>query len=324
VTSVQASLGQVPDDGGARSTKINPTVSQDHIKSYIDLGFDVAEKVFANTTLRSKVFGACSTSATIPATCIDTYLSGFATNIFRRPLTADEKTKAKAIAVGSATQQEALTNVLALHLSSPQFLIRWEMGDGAEAGSVFKLSNYEIASRISYSLTDSTPDTALLALAAAGKLSDRQILLKEATRLATSERGKYKIRQMFYGWLEFKEDFDYSNLGTAFIGGVNTSGLASASLSEVDEFLNYVIFEQKGSYKDLMTSKLSFAKHSGLAAIYGHAPVTSTPAVMTGGRQGILSRLSYLYSSTTRSNIIIRGVTFRRHVLCQNLPSPSA
>ncbi|HVK60355.1 MAG TPA: DUF1592 domain-containing protein, partial [Bdellovibrionales bacterium] len=212
---------------------------------------------------------------------------------------------------------------LALHLSSTQFLIRWEFGDGADAKSVFKLTPFELASKIAFDLTDSTPDDQLLALAASGEITDEKTLRAEAKRLALTERGKYKIRQMFYSWLELREEFDFTNLGTEFVAGLNTAGLAKASLDEIDEFLNYIIFEQQGTYQDLMTSRLSFAKHTGLASIYGHAPVSTVPAVLSSGREGILSRLSYLFSSTPRSNIILRGVAFRRHVLCQNLPTPS-
>jgi len=325
-SSVVSAVSLIPDDGGARNNRhVSNDITSEHIETYVDAGFEVAQAVFANSAAKTAVFGSCASATTILATCLDSYLANFAARIMRRPLSAAEITSAKSLYSKSTDPKEGLVNVLAMHLSAPSFLVLVEVGTDADTQTFFQISDYEIATRLSYALTDSTPDVTLMNNAKNGQLKNDSVLKSEARRLAQTPNGRYKIRQMFHDWLEVQEYFDYSSLGTSFLQGVNTTGLDSAAVAEMDQFIDHVVFTLNGSYIDLVTSKASFAQHAGLAAIHGHAPISNgVPVNMTTGRQGIMGRVPYLFSGTTRSNIILRGVAFRRNVLCQSLPSPPA
>jgi large repetitive protein len=92
-------------------------------------------------------------------------------------------------------------------------------------------------------------------------------------------------------------------------------------------YIEEMVFTQRASFKKLLTAKESFATHSGLAAIYGHAPAASrsAPAMIPASerRQGLLMRAAFLSGPFSRTSAIRRGVAFQKRVLCNEITSPS-
>jgi len=134
---------------------------------------------------------------------------------------------------------------------------------------------------------------------------------------------------MFRSWLQQLQGVDTSTLPDDLKNGLVTSGLDAATVDETNRFIDYIIWELNGGYKDLLLSKVSLASHEGLASIYGHSPLASgrttggPTATFTGRRQGLLMRSSYLAYPKSRANLVQRGVRVRRQVLCENLPDPT-
>src|SRR5439155_10519699 len=86
---------------------------------------------------------------------------------------------------------------------SPSFLIRTELGGSATPGTTTKLTGYEIASALSYTIWDAPPDATLAALAASGKLDDPAAVLGEARRLwSTTGRVAPALHSFVRQWLQ--------------------------------------------------------------------------------------------------------------------------
>lgn len=302
------------------------TISSSQLDAYMESAMFVAATVVDNSIVRTKVFSGCVNVVTPTATCIDSYLNGFATKILRRPLSTEEKVSAKEIMNTAGDYKENLKAILAYHLMSPHFLWRVELGAAQQTSAQqIVLTNYEVASRIAFMLTDSTPDDALLAAAAAGSLLAPEGLRAEVRRLLGSARGKAKIVNNLLRWSGSDLTHSLASLPAELTNGIVTSGLESAMTSEARAFIEHTVFDQKGSFKDLLTSKLSFANHAGLAKIYGHSaiPVGGAPVELTERRQGLLMKAGGWTWSSPRTNIILRGVAFQKKFLCNEIPSPT-
>lgn len=291
--------------------------------AYYDAADSIASYITSNTTRTANVFGSCANQTSPAPTCIDNYISTFAPKIIRRPLTTVEINFVKKLMSTSGTYKENLKAVLTYHLSSPSFLWLLELGNATSTGNRLTLTPYEVATRISYMLTDSTPDDALLASANSGLILLPLELQTQIQRLLQTNRGKQKIKNSFLRWSLADQAQDVTGLPSQLLNGVQTSGLQAAMLAEANMFTDYTLFNAKGSLNELLTSKLSFASHPGLADIYGHAPVTTTPATMAERRQGLLLRAPALTDGSPNSSIIRRGVKFLNRVLCTDIPFPT-
>jgi hypothetical protein len=168
------------------------------------------------------------------------------------------------------------------------------------------------------------PDAALTSAAQDGSLLTPLGLQTQVQRLLQTSRGKKKVTDSIKRWSLSDKAQDVTGLPTSLTTGVVTNGLMAAIQSEVQAYIDHTVYKSSGSLKDLMTSKLSFASHAGLASIYGHAPSSGgVPVDITQRRQGLLMRAPFLTWYTPRTNIILRGVAFQKRVLCNNIPSPN-
>ena len=119
----------------------------------------------------------------------------FAERAFRRPLTDEQKSFFIDRQFKEAKNPEiAVKRVVLLVLKSPRFLYR-EIGSGSPDG-------YDVASRLSFGLWDSLPDQPLLDAAAAGQLSTREQVVRQAERMVSDLRARSKLRELFLQWLK--------------------------------------------------------------------------------------------------------------------------
>ncbi len=332
--SVKSLIDEIPDDGEAWNfADFHSTITLAHTKAYFNLSIAIADKVYGNSAIRAYVFGNCVNVSPITATCIDNYLDNFATRILRRPLDSNEKVKAKSIYSGAPNAGEGFIRVLAYHLFHPSFLIHWELGTPSstdynaspltESERLFSVTSYELASKIAFLITDTTPDVELLAKAADGSISNADTLRAQVTRLMETPSAREKFKKFGLYWADETPGYSFSTLPAAYLSNLNTNDIGNAAIEESKRFMEYMIWERPSTFSDLLTSKASFAKHAGLAEVYNHAPSNgSTPATFGDERRGLFNRLPFLYNGSTRSSIILRGVKFRENVLCQTMPSP--
>ncbi len=331
LSAIQAKLDLLPADAEVWNfDRERNDFSKSAVSPLIEIAFLAAESAYNNSTTRSKIFGTCSTSSSPAANCIDTHISGFAKRIFRRPLTSAEQTSVRALYTGAATRAEGFVNALAYELANPAFLFRWELGsNNSESDANFTLSNYELASRIAFAVTDMGPDDALLAKAAltssSTSLANDGVLKTEVQRLMGLPSAKTKYRDLAFYWVKTDLKFTTQNMPASYIGSTNVNGFGDAAIDETRKFMEYAIWDGAKPYEDLLTSKASFASHSGLASVYGHSAVSgSTPATFSGKRRGVFGRVPFLFGTSTRTPLIKRGVKFREQVLCKKVDPPTA
>ena len=204
-------------------------------------------------------------------------------------------------------------------LVSPEFLFRVEQDPiGLPPQTAYRISDVELASRLSFFLWSSIPDNELLDLATAGKLRTPAVLEKQVKRMLADNRSRVLVTNFAEQWLQLRRlaaitpdmrtfpDFD-DNLRKAF-------------LTETDLFVESILRENR-SVLDLIRANYTFvnerlAKHYGLPNIYGSRfrRVTFDDNTQRGGllRQGsILMVTSY----ATRTSPVIRGKWILDNVL---------
>jgi len=211
-------------------------------------------------------------------------------------------------------------------LFNPEFLLRVETDPaGMEAGMPYRVSDLELASRLSFFLWSSIPDDELLDAAIRGELRRPEVLEKQARRMLADPRS-FNFASNFAGqWLRLRNlesvspnqrlypDFD-DNLRQAF-------------RQETELFVDSVLREDR-SVLDLIRADYTFlnerlAKHYGIPGIYGSQlrRVTLTPDSKRGGllRHGsILSVTSF----ATRTSPVIRGVWVLSNIFGAPPPPP--
>lgn len=254
---------------------------------------------------------------------------------FRRPMAAADLDKYVALfnkgtsvfASGDAFVDGAEL-VLTAMLQSPMFLYRAETSTNVVNGRV-PLDGFEIATRLSYGLTNTMPDDMLLSAAGAGALGNRDGVLTQAKRLLASPAAQ-KMMSDFHDQLLHMREYDGikkdSKTAPLF------EGAAADLKSETQSFLSDVIFGQGKGVTELLSAPYTFA-NSRVAKLYGQSattPAAGQPdpfakvALDPSQRAGVLTQMGFLsaFAEGATPNIIIRGVRIARDVLCLNLPDP--
>ena len=164
---------------------------------------------YAAYTLVSDIFFTCDgwsgLAESAQKQCGEESVLRFAERAFRRPMRDGERTRLQAQwdAQWSAGEpEEAVLITVAGILQSPQFLFRVEIGDEeAEQDGVRPLTDWEMASRLSYLLWDTMPDSALFAAASSGALSTDDGLRSQVDRMLADERAEDTLVHFHHQWL---------------------------------------------------------------------------------------------------------------------------
>ena len=219
-----------------------------------------------------------------------------------------------------------ITMALTAVLTNPEFLFRVESDPKkVPASGVYRISDLELASRLSFFLWSSIPDDELLDAAVRGKLSQPGELEKQARRML-ADRRSFNLATNFAGqWLRLRNIdavIPSANLFRDF-----DDNLRQAFRQETELFFDSVLREDR-SVRTFIKSDYTFlnerlAKHYGIPDVYGSRfrRVTLAPESKRGGllRQGsVLSVTSY----ATRTSPVLRGVLVLRNILGAPPPSP--
>jgi len=211
-------------------------------------------------------------------------------------------------------------------LINPEFLFRVESDPKkTPAGGVYRISDLELASRLSFFLWSSIPDDELLDIAIRGKLSHPGELEKQ-TRRMLADRRSFNLASNFAGqWLRLR-NLEAVNPSTRLFPDFDDN-LRQAFRQETELFLDSVLREDR-SVLDLIRTDYTFlnerlARHYGIPHIYGtrFRRVTLAPESRRGGllRHGsVLSVTSY----ATRTSPIIRGVYVLSNIFGAPPPPP--
>ena len=307
-----ASVPVEPRIKGFDNNAASMVVTDRHMDAFLSLAEDVAGR--AVTEQRARLV-TCDPNV---ATCKREVVTNLGLRAFRRPLTDDE-IDGFLDAFQSNNFDDGVRIATAAMLISPNFLYRWEIGDGAGT-----LTPYETASALSYLFWGTMPDQALFDAAAAGELSTPEQIQDQARRLLADPRSHGQVNEFVGQWL--RTDGLSANKDVTIYPNF-TDEIRDDMAEEQRRFFEHVIFEQNGTFDDLFNAGYVYANGS-LASFYGLTANGSDwqeiPVSADTGRGGILGLGAVLASQahSNESSPIKRGVFVRGRLLCQDLPPP--
>lgn len=272
-----------------------------------------------------------------------TAICHIASKAFRRPLHISEEQKLRAaydkLRKSDLDHETAVRSLLTKVFISPAFLYKSEKGTGATRKigngeiAIRPLSNYELATRLSYMITGTLPDQELLSLAADGTLSDPIVLKNQARRLLRSEGVRSIATEFGCQWLHVYQ-FDTHDEKSAesfpeFVE-LRSSMYQESILFWID------LFRNDCSLLNLLNADYAFidstlAQHYGLdwdSAAPVDAPGFSdwrrVPQSIEFDRGGVLTMGSVLskQAGASRTSPILRGNWVSEVLLGERLPRP--
>lgn len=253
--------------------------------------------------------------------CATRILSSFARRAFRRPVTDQDVaaplafyTRARETGDFETGIREALPAILA----SPKFLYRAERTPGElPAGSIHRITDFDLASRLSFFLSARVPDERLLGVAEQGRLTEPAVLEREVKRLLADARSKSLVTNFAFQWLKLRglDDIDPD----AVVFPNFDDGLRDAFRREIEMFVESV-FREDRSVLDLLTADFTYvnerlALHYGIAGVRGDRfrRVTLTDQNRWGllGKGGVLMTTSY----ANRTAPVLRGAWILENIV---------
>lgn len=283
-----------------------------HIKSVGVVG-PLARTGLSESETRQRIF-SCRPTPTLPEeACARQIVQRLATNAFRRPATDEDVDGLMGFYARGAELggfEMGVRTALEAVLSSPFFVLRLErQPENVEAGAVYRLSDWDLASRLSFFLWGAPPDAELEAAAAAGSLSDPKELEQQARRMLEDPRADALGTRFAAQWLRL-QDLSKVHPDPNFYPNFDEN-LADLMREETVTFFNHLVREDRSFY-DLFTADYTFVNER-LAQHYGFAGVSGAdfqrvpyPGNM---RRGVLGHGSVLVltSLANRTSPVLRG-----------------
>ncbi|MEM9458205.1 MAG: DUF1588 domain-containing protein [Myxococcota bacterium] len=266
------------------------------------------------------------------STCLDDFIRDFGSRVYRRPLDQDERERYRLMYQGAAQTtddpRDGLRVVIQGMLQSPFFLYHVEQGQPAEAdGEIVALTDYEVASRLSFLLWNTIPDDELRSSAEAGALGTADAVEQQVVRMLEDPRAREGIAGFHEQWLEIEDLASTGKHPDVF--PQYDEALAAAMLEETVEFAYRTLTEGDGRLEMLLRGSHTYTEDPALLALYGaELPADHTPgepiALDPSQRGGLLTHASVLasHAHTDQTSPVHRGVFVRQNLLCHILPSP--
>ena len=280
------------------------------------------------TASRRIIFACKPKGAADEEPCARRILSALAKRAYRRPVTANEtQTLVDFYKSGrkSGGFEAGIQSGLERLLVSFNFLFRIESDPpNAAPGSNFRLTDIDLASRLSFFLWNSIPDPELLDLAVRGRLKEPIVLEQQVRRMMRDSRSRALVDSFANQWLTVRKLNTW--LPDQLVFPEWDENLRDAFIKETQLFVDSQLREDR-SVLDLLTSNYSFinerlARHYGIANVYGERfrRVTFTDGIRGGilGQGGVLMVTSY----PDRTAPVVRGFWVLENLMGMPPPPP--
>jgi hypothetical protein len=278
-----------------------------------------------DTPSRRKIFVCHPGSESEETACAKTILSKLATRAYRQPpSSSDLDTLLSFYQAGrkSGSFDQGIELGLARVLVDPRFVFRFESEPaGVSAGTAYRVSDLELASRLSFFLWSSIPDDELLDLAAQGKLHDPAVLEKQTLRMLKDPRSETLATNFGGQWLYLRELKSARPEARGF-----NDNLRQAFRRETELLLESILREDR-SVMDLLNADYTYvnealARHYGIPGIKGSRFRRVT--VQDENRRGLLGQSSFLLvtSVANRTSPVSRGKWVLENLLGTPAPLP--
>jgi hypothetical protein len=254
--------------------------------------------------------------------CVEKIVGNLARHAWRRPVSkAEVASLVKFVGIAKAHGQSADQGIqLALQamLVSPDFLFRIEHDPNpTDPAAVHRISDVELASRLSYFLWSSMPDDQLLDLAEAGKLHVPSVLDAQVKRMLADERSSALAGNFAAQWLETR-NLDVVKPDPQKFPEWDGE-LRDAMRTETSLFFDYIL-RQNRPMADFLDARYTFlnerlARHYGIEGVKG--PEFRKVDLATDQRGGVLGQAGVLTVSSyaTRTSVVIRGKYILQEIL---------
>jgi hypothetical protein len=292
----------------------------------IDGPFDAAPS--QDSPSRQKLF-VCRPSGPNDTACVRRILSNFASRAYRRPSQpSDLQTLMPFYQDGAQRGLEAgIEMALRRVLVDPEFIYRKEAEPiDKSGGAMYRISDLELAARLSFFLWSSVPDEELRSVAAAGKLKDPKVLEQQVRRMLADPRSRALVTNFSGQWLNTRA-LDQHDAVVSFFPDFDQN-LRRSFTREIELFFGSIV-EDDRSIIDLLTANYTFvderlANHYGIPNIYGSRFRRVELGPELDMRRGLLGKGGLLTATSqpTRTSPVIRGQWVLQTLLGVAPPAP--
>ena len=327
-------VGRLPltNNGYSQGRDTTPTYGRiDAGLEKVDITGPFNGKAPERSAVQEKIFVCQPATAAAEEPCARQILSRLGRLAYRRPVSDADSTilmdfyrrGRKEDGSFRAGVQTAIGRLLV----DPNFLFRMELDPPeAEPGAIYRVSDLDLASRLSFYLWSSIPDDELLTLAAQGRLKDPQVFEQQVQRMLADERSNTMVDNFFSQWLTTR------NVQSAHpdpkVFPEFDESLRAAFIEETKLFLRSQVREDRGA-TELLTANYTFvnerlAKHYGIPGVVGnHFRRVTHPG---DARAGLLGQGSVLMvtSYNDRTSVVVRGKFVMDMILGTPPPAPPA
>ncbi|HKE85752.1 MAG TPA: DUF1592 domain-containing protein [Vicinamibacterales bacterium] len=263
--------------------------------------------------------------------CAKQILTTLARRAYRRPATMqDVATLMTFFDEGrkGGTFEDGIEYALRLLLTSPQFLVRAEHEPAAvRAGAAYRISDLELASRLSFFLWSSIPDDQLITVASQGRLNQPKVLEQEVRRMLADPRSDALVSN-FAQQLLYLRNLPATSPDGIFYPNWDDE-LRQSFKREAELFFESIIREDR-NVVDLLTADYTFvnerlARHYGIPNVYGSRFRRVTLPPDMDYRRGLLGKGSFLavtWTQNFRSSPVKRGAWVLENILGTPPPEP--
>ncbi len=247
--------------------------------------------------------------------------------LFRRPLSDAERTSYGAYHASVSGRSNFAMGVkwtLVALLQSPHAIYRSELGDNGGAGytpgQTYALSQYQIATELSYTYGGSAPTPDLLAKASRGELGSPDALVNEARQLLQTPRGQEVVRDFFRQWVQYRTVADKVKTTTKDFDLVK-----GAMAEETRRFIDQVVFTNGGGVRDLLVAPYTVV-NGALTGFYGFGAASTADYQLVNrpanAGLGLLAQGSILAGNAQadRSSPTKRGLAVFEKLFCNERP----
>jgi hypothetical protein len=283
----------------------------------------------SETPSRHKIFVCHPASSGVEEACAKQIVSSLARRAYRQPLTAADLQRLMSFYQSGRKDggnfEAGIETAVQRILASPKFVFRVERDpENVPAGTAYRISDVELASRLSFFLWSSIPDEELLKLASEGKLKNPDVLDREVRRMLADPKSQALVSNFAGQWLHLR---NLKNLLPNSDGFPDFDDNLRQSMQRETELLFESVMREDRSVVDLMTADYTFlnerlARHYGIPDVYGSRfrRVTLTDE----NRKGLLGQGSILAvtSHSDRTSPVVRGKWILENIMGTPVPPP--
>ena len=278
---------------------------------------------------RERIFSCEPAQESEAAPCAEEILTRIARRAYRRPITTDER--ARLLELYGAERgknrpfEAGVQTALVYILVSPQFLFRVEQ-DPADAapGATYRISDLELASRLSFFLWSSLPDDELIDAAVAGELGRPAGLERQVERMLADERATTLAQTFASQWLYLRNL--RASAPDMYVFPDFDDNLRQSAIAETELLFETIVRENR-PLTELLSADYTYvnerlAKHYGIPNVYGDQ--FRRVALTDERRYGLLGQASVLTLSSypNRTSPVSRGNYVLTNILGTPPPEP--